>query len=644
MKLEYNPKVIEHRGDVVAIDLETNGLNPLYNSILAISICTRYNHYVLDTSIYNSTEIYNILQYIYSYNTVIAHNAKFDASFLYVHYGLDLVNWHCTMLGNQILFNGKDMPNGLVDVLKECLNVTHSESNDKKLMQQSFIGLKQGARLTQRQLDYAAEDTKHLIELYEWQVTKASRFALERIFQLENRLLPVIVKMEVKGCKIDSETWKKVAHSWEEKREEAIRKLDEELENVAPKYPILQQKFYVGKRNKIKIEQFNLFGGVDVEVVEPRNRIQYSSSAQVIELFNDLGLDVPVNKYEDESVDENSLKTYVTENPESPLIRFVELLLEFREIDKLISTYGESFLERLDDNSFIHTQYTQCHTKTGRLASRNPNLQNIPSKGIGKELRQFFQAREGYKLITLDMSSAEVRIAADYSKEQLLIDSLLEGTDMHSKLGSISYSIIFGEPVTITKSTEPITIRGHEFIPDDLRTAHKNVLFAKFYKAGATRIYQQLSRYVNLFHQPKDRLVVCTEISKALDAEMPKLTKYLTAIIDKAQRYGFLRGSKLGRIRYFEDTVYGEAANFPIQETNASAMKIALIRADKYFMANGWGRPVMTIHDELVCEVKDEHVEQAKEDLIKIMTEALQWFLEVVPGGSSAKVGQYWMK
>src|SRR5690606_24302005 len=133
---------------------------------------------------------------------------------------------------------------------------------------------------------------------------------------------------------------------------------------------------------------------------------------------------------------------------------------------------------------------------TGRLSSKAPNLQNIPATDhVDKDVRRFFIARPGYKLITCDMNSAEIAIAADYSGEPLLLDSLVKGTDMHSELASISFSIIFGQPVIISKSIDPISINGIRFIPEQLRNAHKSVVFAKFYKAGAKRVYSVLAEY-----------------------------------------------------------------------------------------------------------------------------------------------------
>lgn len=631
---------------VVGLDLETNGLNPRENDILVLSLSTDTETYVLGVNEYPRSFFIQLFENLKKCDRVIAHNAKFDASFLYAKYRLTLKNWFCTLLASQILDNRPDAPShSLVSALDRYLGISLAETSYKKVMQRSFIGLKKDAQISMAQYKYAGDDTKYLKELSEIQIKKAKRLRLDTIIREENRLLPVIVKMEVEGCLIDVNNWRKeINGSWEGKVNELEQKLDSQLRKLSKEFPQLRGK-YTRQRKKQSLQVLDLFGGHTVISNTNEGNINYDSQSQILELFKVLNLSTPENKYGKPSVDENSLKTYTNENPTSPILDFIETLLEYREFRKLISTYGETFLAKLDKRNCIHTHYTQCRTATGRLSSHAPNLQNIPSRGVGKVLRQFFIAKPHHKLITCDMNSAEVAIAADYSQEPLLLNSILNGEDMHSKLATVSFSIIFGEKVVISKSEEPMTIQGHEFIPDKLRTDHKSVLFAKFYKAGKTRIYQVLAKYINLIYdKPEERLEVAGKVSRALDAQMPKLTAYLSKIIKQANQKGYLRGSKLGRIRNFKDDVYGEAANFPIQNTNAEAMKIALIKIDDYLSENRYGRIVMNIHDEVVVEAKEEHVEEVAENVQRIMSEALSFFLKTVKGGASAKINYYWEK
>src|SRR6185295_2620170 len=168
-----------------------------------------------------------------------------------------------------------------------------------------------------------------------------------------------------------------------------------------------------------------------------------------------------------------------------------------------------------------------------------------------------FIASEGHSFVTCDMSGAEVAIAADLSREPLLVDSLEKGIDMHSILSSASYSIIFDKPTIISKSKEKFNIDGYEYIPNELRDGHKSVVFAKFYKGGAARVYGVLSKYINRHHKADKRKEISKKISDEFDKKVPVLSKYLSERIIEAQQVGYLRAPIFGRIRYFDQDAYG---------------------------------------------------------------------------------------
>lgn len=554
------------------------------------------------------------------------------------------------MLADQILYNGLGYNHSLPDILERELGIREYESSKKKFYQKSFIGLSPTATLSSEQLRYAADDTRHLHELFEVQWRKIKELGLEDIIRLESKLLPVLCKMEVTGCRIDVDGWiNMIENIWVPKRNQIVDLLDDEVEQLSETYPQIFKK-YLRKRVRQKIEILDLFGDHKSEVIETSGCINYASAAQILDLFKLCGQPLPMALNDKgelrPTAGENALQVYLTENPRSPMSKFVELLLKFREYEKLMSTYGYKFLDKLDSNNYIHTTYSQCYTETGRLSSRGPNLQNIPSTSLDKDgydIRMFFTADPDDVMLTSDMEGAEVRIAADYSRERLLINSLLKGEDMHSKLASVSFSIICGQPVEISKKGE-LEINGTTFKKEELRNKHKSVLFAKFYKGGAKRCYDVLSEYINIAHS-EGRMEIANQISKAIDKKLPKLSKFLSKQIREAQKNGWLRGSKLGRIRYFDkETVYGEAANFPIQNSNAEALKIAMIKVDEYFERTGYGRLVMNVHDEIVCSVKRAHIEEVSEFVKTTMADSLAYFLGVVPGGASVNIGNFWKK
>lgn len=639
---------------------------------------------------------------------VVAHNAKFDCGFIYHHYGVLLRNWWCTQIASQLCTNGKIEFQGkhtLPEVIERFLDekiefqgkkkilTKRGKVKDfdiKKLLQKSFTSSFSLDDFTAKQLRYASSDVQFLLRLYAKQQRSIDKLGLKAIVKLETDLVPVLAKMEMEGCLIDANGWRNLIKDyWIPDVERIEKQLDEEVKRLIPSSK---------SRRVTKSTQFGIFGEVNETRIEDKGSINFGSSDQIIQLFNSLGEEVPTIEVEEkkkngrdnnilnnlvcnlelfsnysgneqpsgslgstvrqvpksgekikkESLEEGVLTTYINERPNSKMRPFIKLLIEYRVAMKKISTYGEKFLSMLDSNGRIHTGYTQTFTETGRLSSKAPNLQNIPAPQKGKpqtDIRRFFIARPGYSLITCDMAGAEVAIAADYSQEPLLLASLREGVDMHSQLASISFGIICGEQINVSKSEEPIYIKGHELIPVELRDQHKSVVFAKFYKGGAKRVYGVLAEYINMFHSEDKRMEIASQISRALDKRMPVLSKYLTSLIDEANEKGYLRGSKLGRIRFFPEGSYGECANYPIQNTNAEALKMALVEVFLYFESCGYdGRIVMNIHDEVVCEVEESKAEEAAQAVKEIVARNLSYFLKTIKGGASVSISKWWKK
>ena len=605
-------------GGPVDLDLETTGLIPWKDSIRLIAIKVQGQSYLIQPEYYSVSVLRGLFEKIAKY-VVIAHNAKFDAAFIYCHYGVLLTNIRCTLIASQLIQGGSRLFKHTLDnCISHYLEVTLNR--DKKALQKSFTTK---SELTQEQFTYAIEDVIYLSPLHERQLTLMEEKDLMRVYRLEIKLIPVLVKMESLGCLVDVKAWHKTLGEWSQTKEAITRQLDAEYMRLYP---------------------FVLFGNLN-----------YSSPKQLIEFFKSLGLPAPTKDGariegqrkvpKKESVDEGALESYRNEHPNSPVDKFIDLLLQYRQYDKLLSTYGESFLATLDESDRVHTTYTQTSTTTGRLSSKAPNLQNIPNSqsGEGGKLRRFFIASDGYEFLTSDMSSAEVVLAADRSKDPLLMRSIREGADMHSELASVSASILFGEKIVISKSQEPFVTRsGFSFIPGEFRDISKSVHFSKFYKGGPQRIYEILARYINPNVPPKRRMMVAKAISEAIDRALPRLSKYLSHLIDTANEKGYLVTTKLGRRRCFDGKVYGEAANAPIQGSNADAMKIALVNIDRKL--EGRGRILMTVHDEVCVEALTAHAEDIAKMVKEEMTNALSWQLDELEGGASVKINKYWEK
>jgi DNA polymerase I-like protein with 3'-5' exonuclease and polymerase domains len=640
-------------GDYVGIDIETNGLDPRKADILSVAISNGKSTYTFAVNKARDALVCALCKLNDSGVYLVAHHAKFDFAFLWEHFNFRPVRPFCTMLASQILNNGLKKKHNLIDVLRRYTGVTLMETSKKKYMRHLYIESTSNSTITIPMLDYVAEDTTYLPRLAMEQVRLGKSAGLSRVIDLENALLIPLLSMERNGCLIDVDGWKTEIPNWIKKRDAYQTALDKELKELSEAFPQLKTPFYIGERYSLEITQFDLFGQDELIGWETK-RISYASQAQILNMIKVMGLPIPMEEGRDkevkESVEANVITVYLNQYNDSPLRQFFSLLLKYREFYKLVSTYGESFLGKLDEDNHIRTSYTQCRTKTGRLSSEKPNLQNIPTLSSGnterKDIREFFIARPGYKLITCDMNSAEVAIATDYSKDPFLLKANKEGLDYHSLLASVTFSTIFGEPVAVSDSEESVIIKGETYKLGKLRKSHKGVLFGKFYKAGAKTIFKQLSKYIYKHVAPEKHIKIARKISEDFDAMVPKLTKYLTNLINEANRKKVLVGSKLGRKRYFPETAYAEACNFPIQNTNAEAMKLAIISFFKWLTANPDidASLCMTVHDELVVEVREDQSELVAQKVKSELSHWLSYFLEEVKGGASVTILDHWQK
>jgi DNA polymerase-1 len=644
--------------EVIAVDLETTGLTAWDNVVDVIVLCGAGRVYLLEVDMYEDAALTGALVTLLEVqdHVIVCHNAKFDLAFLRQHYNVTPKKIWCTLVAAQILENGLQdrYSYSLPAVLERYLGVTHKFAEHKNKIRKTFTdkSLRRTPFIRNIQLDYAAEDVPSLINLYRLQYEQLTRSNLSLIMRLEMRVLPVLISMELRGCVINAATWRSIIDNvWQPALLAVETKLDIEVKRLSERYKAISSYF---KLDRVRAQTISptLFGGDVTSELVTEGAINYSSTDQIIDLIRLTRLPFPHNDDKEPSLEEDCIKLYLATYNKTPLKEFLLLLLEHRELAKLLGTYGHKFLGKLDSLNRIHTAYTQTSTGTGRLSSKQPNLQNIPNNAnVDYNVRRFFAPAPGNKFIVCDMASAEVAIAGDYSGEELLIDAMVNGVDMHSELASISFSIIFGQPVTINKSNDIVTIDDYQYKVSDLRHVHKSVVFAKFYKAGPKRVYKILADYILRHNPPEAQAAISTEISQALDARTPKLAHYLDSKIKQARANGYLISSKLGRRRFFSDDVYGDAANFPIQGTNAEANKIALIKLDDYFRARyplktGLDYPiVLNIHDEVVCEVPAEDAEEVAVDIERIIgVESLGRFLTKIPGKAVAVVVDCWDK
>jgi len=273
----------------------------------------------------------------------------------------------------------------------------------------------------------------------------------------------------------------------------------------------------------------------------------------------------------------------------------VAKILKYREIDKLVSTYTTPLQYKIDDSSRLHTELTITRTATGRLASKNPNLQNIPVRTKrGLAIRGAFVAPEGYSLIGADYSQIEMRVAAHVSNDEKLIQLFINGEDIHA----YTASKIFGIPL------QQLDDKKH-------RKPAKAVGFGVLYGITGKGLAARLKDWSE---------AECENLIKEWFDLYKGVALYMKNVVYYAKRYGYVR-DMFGRIRYIPEIysqdprIYEQGVrycrNTPIQSGAGGILKIAMNDLTPIYQSVGYMRPIMQIHDELIFEVQDEHIDEA---------------------------------
>ena len=302
---------------------------------------------------------------------------------------------------------------------------------------------------------------------------------------------------------------------------------------------------------------------------------------------------------------------------ESPII---EDILEYRHVTKLKSTYTTALTEAADENGRLHTDFKQALTATGRLSSAEPNLQNIPIRTkLGREMRRFFIAEEGYTLVDADYSQIELRLLAHISDDYTMKEAFLSGEDIHRKTAAA----VFGIP--------------EEYVNDEMRKRAKAVNFGIVYGISGFSLSKDIGTTVS----------EATKYIKNYLMNYPSIDNYLEEVVKNAEKDGYTT-TIMGRKRYIPDLksskaplrAFGKrvAMNAPIQGSAADIMKIAMINVDKALKESGLdAKIVMQVHDELIIEVKDSERDSCKEILKNAMEKAVELSIPLTVDVSSGK-------
>jgi DNA polymerase-1 len=281
-------------------------------------------------------------------------------------------------------------------------------------------------------------------------------------------------------------------------------------------------------------------------------------------------------------------------------------ILLYRQTAKLRGTYGDPLIAFADENGRIHTKLNQVGTATGRLASSDPNLQNIPVRAeMGRELRKYFIADDGCVLIDADYSQIELRLLAALSGDEAMSQAFINGYDIHTAVAAQVFGV------------------DEDEVTPELRRRAKAVNFGIVYGIGEFSLSKDLGI---TRRQAKEYIDNYLRTYYGVDA-------YLKQTIETAKEQGYTT-TLFGRRRYIPELkstnrnlrAFGErvAMNSPIQGTAADVIKIAMIRVDKALREAGIdARLIMQVHDELIVEAREDCADQAAEILVREMENAV---------------------
>jgi DNA polymerase-1 len=373
---------------------------------------------------------------------------------------------------------------------------------------------------------------------------------LSKVYEnIENKLIPVLAKMELEGIKVDL----KYFETYKIELQEKIKKLEEEI------YLLAGEKFNIGSPKQLAEI---LFEKLEIEPVK-KTKTGYSTDVEVLEAL--------------------ALRE----------ISIAEKLLEYRSYAKLLSTYVEPLPKLVDENSRIHTTFNQNGTSTGRLSSTNPNLQNIPSKTEeGMKIRKGFVSKEGYSFISFDYSQIELRVLAELSKDENLVHAYSKDKDLHDLTARRLFY----------KTEEEEVTREERSIA---KVINFSILYGKtpFGLSKELKIPMAEAKiYINTYFEqyPKVR----TFLNDVL--ESARLNGFVETLYGTRRYISGINSSN----KNLQAQAERMAVNTVVQGTAANILKVVMIELYKTLKDKTDIKMLLQVHDELIFEVKDESIDK----------------------------------
>ena len=588
----------------VAFDVETTGLQPTEGGLRLLQLCA-YDRtpVVLDCFDLENQDWIELEQFFETERTWIAHNAVFDLGWLqeYEIYPAGAVL--CTMLASRVLTNGMtNVKHGLQHVVKRYLSREISKEEQKS----DWSG-----DLTRSQMEYAANDVKVLLEIYDviQQRMSIAKPPLQPAWRLECKALPAMAQLWRTGLPFSKESLTKLIEDLDIEHHEVGEKFIEDFDAALPDHAklcrgldnkLLYQTKPGAKGKKVDAEIFNL-----------------NSPVQLLKKFTALLGSAPVDpKTEKQSASKAALQEYVAEH------KVVADYLRWKRVEKR-RQMAETLLKNLSKDGFIRASYLQMGADTGRMSCMSPNLQQIPRD---VRFRAAVQAPAGWRLVVADYGGMEMRLAAAEAQDPLMTRAFQDGKDLHTITAMQIYGVAEDE---VTKEQRQIA---------------KSANFGLLYGSGA----KGLRNYAATMGIQMD-IDEAKEVREKFHAAYTGIREWQyenARAADAAAQMSFIhvRLSGLRRILLGENNKLTTRCNTPIQGAGAAVLKLTLGKLWPLLRADGEERVRLAgvVHDEIILLVVEEHAETWALQLQTIMEECEARWLGDIPPLAEAKVGLSW--
>lgn len=579
----------------VAFDCETDSLDTINCKIQGFSLCfqkgsavyvplAQEENSLFDAEKIEKTSAFAELRKIFSATEVkiIMHNGKFDLKALASNgfFEKNKIEYKCnladTMIAAWLLSPDRNGKNSYsLEWLSETLlNLKGIEFSDIVKKGQTFADVP-----LEQAVPYAAEDADFTFQLWNFLSERFKDERRQKLFEMEMQLLPILANMELSGIHLDGKSLEKynieLTSGIENIENEIYKEVGHPFNIASPK----QLQTVLFEERKLKPEK--------------KTKTGYSTDTSVLE----------------------ELAHYDS---------VPKMILEYRELSKLQSTYVETLPKMTDKNERIHTDFVQTGTATGRLSCREPNLQNIPVRNeAGRRIRSAFTAPEGKILISADYAQIELVVLAHLSGDKNMCKAFTEGTDVHKSTAALIFGV----------SPEDVT-------PEMRRTA-KTINFGVIYGMSAFRLANDLG-------------ISRTQASQFIsnyDKHYEGITNFKSQTISNAETNGYVE-TILGRRRPIlninsknkveKSGAERMAINTPVQGSAADIVKKAMIDVNAALeKINNGAKLLLQVHDELILECPDN--EKTIAETIAIVKEKMENAVKLnVPLRVSIEHGKNW--